>query len=114
MPELVVDGRQRLIEFVGHAGCHFAHGDEAACGLGLFGLGGGLLFGLAALGDVGGNHHLGQAPVHPAQVARAYFQPFAQAGYKDFGVAAARSRQGVRGQAHEPIFVFRLGLATHG
>lgn len=66
---IVVDGGERLVEFVRHAGGHLAHGDEAADRLGAFGLARSLLFGLAPGRDVGGNHHLRQAPVHPTEVA---------------------------------------------
>ena len=35
---IIVDGGQRLVEFMRHAGGHFAHGDQAAGGLRAFGL----------------------------------------------------------------------------
>ena len=31
---IVGDGSERLVQFVGHAGCHFAHGNQAAGVLG--------------------------------------------------------------------------------
>ena len=36
--------------------------------------------------DVGGDHHLREAAVHPVQVARAHFQPLAEFGNEDLGV----------------------------
>jgi hypothetical protein len=88
---IVVDGGERLVEFVRHAGGHFTHGDEATCGLGAFGLAGGLFFSQTApRGDIGGNHHLGQTPVHPTQVACAHLQPFVQVGDEDLGALGFR------------------------
>jgi hypothetical protein len=61
-------------------------------------------------GDVGGNHHLRQAAVHPVQVARAHLQPLAQLGDKDLGVArlASRSAWSVGRPTNESTFVQRL------
>jgi len=56
-----------------HAGGHFAHGDQPTGRLGSFGLHLCLFFGLAPSGDVGGNHHLRQTAVNPAQVTRSDF-----------------------------------------
>ena len=66
---VVADGGQRLVQFVCHAGRHLAHGDQAAGRMGAFGLLGGEFFGLAAGGDVGGNHHLSQSTIGPVDVA---------------------------------------------
>jgi hypothetical protein len=66
---VIVDGGQWLVQLMRHARRHFAHGDQAADRLGAFCLARGQFFGLAARSDVGGNHHLGQPPVHPVQVA---------------------------------------------
>ena len=66
---IVVDGGQRLVQFVRDAGGHLAHGDQAAGVLGAGGLQLGLFFGLSAWRDVGGNHHLRQAAIDPVEVA---------------------------------------------
>ena len=66
---VIVDGGERLVEFMRHAGGHFTHGDEAADRLGTLCLPRGLLLSQATGRDVGGNDHLSQAAVHPVQVA---------------------------------------------
>ncbi|MDT4839712.1 hypothetical protein FQZ97_735090 [compost metagenome] len=82
-----------------HAGGHFAHGDQAARGLGLVGLRGGLLFGVAARRDVGGDHQLRQSAVDPGQVARAHLEPLAQVRHEDLVVRGLGGGEGVDRQA---------------
>ncbi|CAM3914362.1 hypothetical protein ACAN107058_19800 [Paracidovorax anthurii] len=108
---VVADGGERLVELVRHAGGHLAHGDEAAHRLRALGLPGGLFLGLAARGDVGGDHHLREAPVHPVEVARAHLQPLAEVGQVDLGVLGARVGEGVGGQAHERVLVVHAARA---
>ena len=66
-----------------------------------FGLGRRLLLGMAARRDVGCNHHLRQAAVHPVQVARTHFEPLAQFGHEDLGVLRLRGGERPRGQADQ-------------
>ena len=88
---------------MGHAGGHLTHGDQTAGSLCPLVLLGGLLFSVAAWGDVGGNHHLGQAPIDPGQVTGAHFQPLVQRRHKGFSVFRLRGGQGVCRQACQAI-----------
>ncbi|MPN13600.1 hypothetical protein SDC9_160922 [bioreactor metagenome] len=68
-----------------------------------------LLFGQAARRDVGSDHHLREAAIHPVQVARAHLQPLAQFGAVDFRVLGAGAGQRVGGQAHQPVLIVHAG-----
>ena len=100
---IVVDGGQRLVQFMRHARRHFAHGDQPAGGLCTLILLCRLLFGVAARRDVGSNDHLCQAAIHPCQVARANLQPLRQVGDIKFRAFGLRGGQGVSGQASQAI-----------
>ena len=104
---------KRLVQLVRYARRHLTHGDQAAGRLGPLGLHGGLLLGVAARGDIAGNHHLRQTAIGPAQVARAHFQPFVQTWNVDLGVFALRHRELAHGQAYQHIYIV-VSLAARG
>ncbi len=83
---VVVDGGQRLVELVRNTRCHLAHRDQPAGVLRTVGLCRCLLLGQPPGRDIGGNHHLGQAAIDPAQVPGAHLEPATEFAQVDLGV----------------------------
>ena len=94
-----------LVQLMGHAAGHLAHGDQPAADLRLFGLLSGLLLGTAAGGDVGGDEHLRQPAIGPLQVAGTHVEPLVQGRRIHLARVGADVGERLGRQAGQAVFI---------